>query len=72
MEIRATELTRPHRSRLMAPGSAVPQTPQTPLTPSRLVSRAERRRRQKEEGRRVLMADDAVQEKGDMWGGGYA
>lgn len=72
---------RPDRGKLMAPGSAMPQTPYspfympqtplTPLTPSRLVSRAERKRREKEEGRRVLTADDAVQEEGDMWGDGY-
>ena len=79
--IRATELTRPDPHRLMAPGSAMPQTPYspfympqtplTPMTPSRLVTREERKRAQKAEGRRVLTADDAVQEENEMWGEGY-
>ena len=79
--IRATEIVRPDPGRLRAPGSAMPQTPYspfympqtplTPMTPSRLVTREERKRKEKEEGRRVLTAEDAVQEEGDMWGDAY-
>lgn len=49
----------------------MPFTPLTPMTPSRLVTKQERKRREKEEGRRVATIEDAVQEEGDMWGDGY-
>lgn len=44
----------------------MPRTPLTPMTPSRLVTRAERKQREKEEGRRVATIDDAVEEEADM------
>lgn len=49
----------------------MPFTPLTPMTPSRLVTKQERKRREKEEGRRVATIDDAVEEEADMWGNGY-
>lgn len=49
----------------------MPFTPLTPMTPSRLVTKQERKRREKEEGRRVATIDDAVPEESDMWGSGY-
>lgn len=49
----------------------VPFTPLTPMTPSRLVTKQERKRREKEEGRRVATVEDAVEEEGDMWGDAY-
>ncbi len=49
----------------------MPFTPLTPLTPSRLVGRQERRRREREEGRRVVGLEDRVVEEGVMWGDGY-
>ena len=49
----------------------MPYTPLTPLTPSRLVSREERKRKEKEEGRRVATIEDAVEEEGEMWGDAY-
>lgn len=49
----------------------MPFTPLTPMTPSRLVTKQERKRREKEEGRRVATIDDAVEEEADMWGSGY-
>ena len=85
--IKATELERPERRNgpstgrpLRTPLTGVPatpyspympQTPLTPMTPSRLVSRGERKRREKEEGRRVLTAADIVPEEGDMFGDAY-
>ena len=76
--IKATVLERkaPNHS-LRTPATGVPQTPYspympftplTPMTPSRLVTREERKRREKEEGRRVATIEDAVQEEPDMWG----
>ena len=65
---------------LRTPGTGVPMTPYspympytplTPMTPSRLVTREERRRREKEEGRRVPTIEDAVEEEADMWGDAY-
>ena len=50
----------------------MPFTPLTPMTPSRLVTRAERKQKAKEEGRRVLTEIDRVEEEGDMWGDAYA
>jgi hypothetical protein len=82
-QIRNTEITRPDPGRLRAPGTAgmmpstpyspfyMPQTPLTPMTPSRLVTREERKRAKKEEGRRALTADDMVVNEEDMWGDGY-
>ena len=49
----------------------MPFTPLTPMTPSRLVTRAERKQKAKEEGRRVLTQEDRVEEEGDMWGDAY-
>ncbi len=49
----------------------MPFTPLTPITPSRLVTKQERKRREKEDGRRVATIDDAVEEEADMWGSGY-
>lgn len=48
----------------------MPFTPLTPITP-RLVTRQERKRREKEEGRRVVGAEDRVVEEADMWGDAY-
>ena len=50
----------------------MPFTPLTPMTPSRLVTRAERKQKAKEEGRRVLTQEDRVEEEGDMWGDAYS
>lgn len=44
----------------------MPRTPLTPMTPSRLVTRSERKRKEKEEGKRVATIDDAVEEEADM------
>ena len=41
------------------------------MTPSRLVTREERKRREKEEGRRVVTVEDKVEEEADMWGDAY-
>lgn len=49
----------------------MPYTPLTPMTPSRLVTREERKRREKEEGRRVVTVEDAVLEEPDAWGDAY-
>ena len=49
----------------------MPYTPLTPMTPSRLVTRGERKRREKEEGKRVPTIEDAVEEEADMWGDAY-
>ncbi|KAL1957413.1 hypothetical protein VTO42DRAFT_5981 [Malbranchea cinnamomea] len=46
----------------------MPFTPVTPLTPSRIVTREERKQREKEDGRRVMTEDDAVLSGEDMWG----
>lgn len=79
--IKATVLEHKIDNHLRAPGTGVPatpyspfyfpQTPLTPLTPSRLVTREERRRQKKEEGRRVATFEDAVIEEKDMWGDAY-
>ena len=50
----------------------MPFTPLTPLTPSRLVGRQERKRREKEEGRRVVAREDQVLEEGELWGDAYS
>lgn len=79
--IKATVLERkvPNHN-LRTPATGVPQTPYspympytplTPMTPSRLVTREERKRREKEEGRRVATIDDVVEEDADMWGEAY-
>ncbi|MCJ1334346.1 hypothetical protein MMC10_011055 [Thelotrema lepadinum] len=80
-QIRTQEVTRPDPGKLRAPGTAMPttpyspfympQTPLTPMTPSRLVTREERRRAKKEEGRRVLTEEDRVPEEAEIWGDGY-
>ena len=79
--IRTQEINRPDPGRLRAPGTALPttpyspfympQTPLTPMTPSRLVTREERKRAKKEEGRRVLTEEDKVPEEAELWGDGY-
>ena len=70
----------PHNRVAGTPQTGVPQTPYspympftplTPMTPSRLVTKQERKRREKEEGRRVVTIEDAVIEEGEMWGDGY-
>ncbi|MDI1491936.1 MAG: hypothetical protein OHK93_003147 [Ramalina farinacea] len=77
--IKATVLERKapnHGPSLRTPGTGVPMTPYspympftplTPMTPSRLVTRQERKRREKEEGKRVPTIEDAVEEEADMW-----
>ena len=80
--IKATVLERkvPDINHLRSPHTGVPATPYspympftplTPVTPSRLVTRSERKKREKEEGRRVLTREDAVPEEDDMWGDGW-
>ncbi|KAL9594925.1 MAG: hypothetical protein Q9219_006756 [cf. Caloplaca sp. 3 TL-2023] len=49
----------------------MPFTPLTPMTPSRLVTREERKKRGKEEGRRVATIDDKVEEESEIWGDAY-
>jgi len=82
--IKATVLDRPaahaHPLRSAGGGVVVPATPYspympfTPLTPitPRLVTREERRRRERGEGRRVLCVEDRVLEEGEIWGDGYS
>ena len=80
--IKATVIESKSRNRplLRTPGTGVPMTPYspympntplTPMTPSRLVTRGERKRKEKEEGRRVPTIEDAVEEEADMWGSAY-
>ncbi|EGD88539.2 uncharacterized protein TERG_04785 [Trichophyton rubrum CBS 118892] len=45
----------------------MPFTPITPLTPSHVVTRQERKQRQKRDGPRVLMEEDLVKSDEDMW-----
>ncbi|KAK2861478.1 hypothetical protein FQN49_004154 [Arthroderma sp. PD_2] len=45
----------------------MPFTPITPLTPSRVVTRQERKQRQKRDGPRVLVEEDLVKSDEDMW-----
>jgi hypothetical protein len=77
--IKATEIERPERRKnnLLSPATGVPMTPYspympmtplTPMTPSRLITREERKRMKREEGRRVLTAADAVPEENELWG----
>ncbi|KAL8917122.1 MAG: hypothetical protein Q9208_008161 [Pyrenodesmia sp. 3 TL-2023] len=49
----------------------MPFTPLTPMTPSRLVTREERKRKDREEGRRVATIDDRVEEESEIWGDAY-
>ena len=79
--IKATVLeSKPKNRTLRTPGTGAPMTPYspympytplTPMTPSRLVTREERKRKVKEEGRRVPTIEDAVEEEADMWGSAY-
>jgi len=79
--IKATVLeSKPHNRHLGVPQTSVPMTPYspympftplTPMTPSRLVTREERKRKEKEEGRRVATIADRVEEEGEMWGDAY-
>jgi hypothetical protein len=48
----------------------MPFTPVTPVTPG-LVSRRERKERIKAEGRKVLVEEDEVKDKEEMWDTGY-
>ncbi len=79
--IKATVLERkvPDRS-LGTPRTGVPMTPYspympftplTPMTPSRLVTREERKQKEREEGRRVVTVEDRVEEESEVWGDGY-
>ncbi|KZF24874.1 hypothetical protein L228DRAFT_57675 [Xylona heveae TC161] len=60
---------------LLSPNGGVPATPYspympfTPLTPvtPRLVTRAERKQRQREGGRKVAFAEDQVRDERDIW-----
>ena len=57
-------------------GAATPYTPYMPFTPvtpvtPHLTSRAERKQKQKEKGRKAVSEEDQVQEEGEMWGSGY-
>jgi hypothetical protein len=55
----------------------MPFTPLTPVTPGRLLSRAERRAKEKEDRKRGLglrspvMEEDAVKDEGEIWGEGW-
>lgn len=79
--IKATVVeSRPHNQHLAGPRTGVPMTPYspympftplTPMTPSRLITREERKRKEKEEGRRVATIADKVEEEGEMWGDAY-
>lgn len=78
--IKATVLERSVPDHLRGPRTGVPSTPYspympftplTPMTPSRLVTKQERKKREKEEGRRVATVEDAVIEESEMWGDGY-
>lgn len=46
----------------------MPFTPVTPVTPSRMVTRKERKRMEKENGLRVLNEDDMVKSDEEIWG----
>ncbi|KAG9708025.1 hypothetical protein KCU73_g17572, partial [Aureobasidium melanogenum] len=48
----------------------MPFTPVTPVTPH-LTSRAERRQRERDQGRRAPVAQDQVIDEEEMWGSGY-
>ena len=79
--IKATVLeSKPHNRHLEGPRTGVPMTPYspympftplTPMTPSRLVTREERKRKEKEEGRRVATIADKVEEESEIWGDAY-
>lgn len=78
--IKATVLERKIPDHLRGPRTGVPATPYspympftplTPMTPSRLVTKQERKRMEKEAGRRVATVEDMVEEEGDMWGDAY-
>ncbi|KAL8693262.1 MAG: hypothetical protein Q9218_001863 [Villophora microphyllina] len=80
--IKATVLERkvPDKHLLGTPRTGVPMTPYspympftplTPMTPSRLVTREERKQREKEEGRRVMTVEDRVVEEDEVWGDAY-
>ncbi|KAL8670297.1 MAG: hypothetical protein Q9168_005152 [Polycauliona sp. 1 TL-2023] len=49
----------------------MPFTPLTPMTPSRLVTREERKQKEREEGRRVVTVEDRVEEESEVWGDAY-
>jgi hypothetical protein len=78
--IKATVLERTIPEHLRGPRTGVPATPYspympftplTPMTPSRLITKQERKRMEKEAGRRVATVEDAVDEESEMWGDGF-
>ena len=79
--IKATVIeSNPHNQHLSGAKTGVPMTPYspympftplTPMTPSRLVTREERKRKEKEEGKRVATIADKVEEESEMWGDAY-
>ena len=79
--IKATVLeSKPNKHYLEGPKTGVPMTPYspympftplTPMTPSRLVTREERKRKEKDEGRRVATIADRVEEESEIWGDAY-
>lgn len=78
--IKATVLERKIPEHLRGPRTGVPSTPYspympftplTPMTPSRLVTKQDRKRMEKEAGRRVATVEDAVVEESEMWGDGF-
>lgn len=78
--IKATVLERTIPEHLRGPRTGVPATPYspympftplTPMTPSRLITKQERKRMEKEAGRRVATVEDAVEEESEMWGDGF-
>ena len=78
--IKATVLERTLPDHLRGPRTGVPATPYspympftplTPMTPRRLITKQERKRMEKEAGRRVATVEDAVEEEGEMWGDAY-
>ena len=79
--IKATVLeSKPNHHYVEGPRTGVPMTPYspympftplTPMTPSRLVTREERKRKEKDEGRRVATIADRVEEESEIWGDAY-
>lgn len=68
---RRRDVSGPPRTGMATPYSPyMPFTPITPVTPH-LMSRAERKQREKEQGRRALGQEDKVMEEDEMWGSGY-
>ncbi|KAF2716648.1 hypothetical protein K431DRAFT_12077 [Polychaeton citri CBS 116435] len=81
VETRARGFQRgPNSAALISAGLATPYSPYMPFTPltpvtPHIMSRTERKIRQKEEKRGLLSAlteEDQVQDEGDIWGDGYS